>query len=693
MLALSSQIVNTHAEKAGCLSSVPAVTFSGMTNERHSLKKAGNHKTGLAIFRRFAIWAAFTLACLMPRPDAARADGVATNLPGDTPKIFTPVTDSFDYVKRKEMIPMRDGVKLRTFILVPKGASHAPILLTRTPYNASERVLRFNSPHLAAAVPQMNDTAVAAGYIIVYQDVRGKYGSEGDYVMTRPLKGPLNSTEVDHATDAYDTIDWLVQHVPESNGRVGTIGGSYEGFTTVISTVHPHPALKVAVPFAPMIDGWIGDDWFHNGAFRQDGSLAYFYGQEATRSSDEKWWSGDRESYDEYLRAGSAGAMAASRGLEQLGFWRAIAAHPSYDSFWQDQAVDKLLAKEPLHVPMLIVSGLFDQEDIYGGPALYKALAGKDPKGQLVHLVLGPWNHGQGRHEGRGIGEIQFEGDTATWFRRTVMQPFLDHYLKDAPMPDTPRALVYETGANQWHRYDAWPRSCAEGCPERARNLFLLPGGRLGFEQPLASRMEFDEYVSDPAKPVPYRQRPTLSSDPTWGEWLVDDQRHAASRPDVLVYTTEPLNEPLRVAGEPIALLFASTSGSDSDWVVKIIDVWPEEVPDHPKLGGCQQMLSADILRGRYRLDPAKPQPITPGKVLPYRLRLPNVSHMFLPGHRIMVQIQSTWFPLYDRNPQTFVPNIMFAKPGDFVKATQRIWHTPQNASSIELPVLAGDAN
>jgi hypothetical protein len=618
-------------------------------------------------------------------------DGVATNLPSDTPTNFVPMTNTFDYVKREEMIPMRDGVKLKTFIMVPRGAAGAPMLLTRTPYNASARVLRFNSPHLAAAVPQMDDSAVAAGYIIVFEDVRGKYGSEGDYVMTRPLKGPLNSTEVDHATDTYDTIDWLVKNVPESNGRVGTIGGSYEGYTTVMSTVRPHPALRAAVPFAPMVDGWIGDDWFHNGAFREDDSLGYIYNQEATRKNSETWWSGVRDTYVDYLRAGSAGAMAASRGLEQAGFWRAIAEHPGYDSFWQEQAVDKLLAKEPLKVPMLIVCGLFDQEDIYGGPALYKALAGKDPAGAMVHLVLGPWNHGQGRREGRGIGDIEFEGDTATWFRRTVMQPFLDHYLKDAPNADTPRVLAYETGADQWQRYDGWPRSCAEGCPDHARNLYLLAEGQLGFEQPAAFKTEFDEYVSDPAKPVPYRQRPTLwpsAPDSTWSDWLVDDQRHAASRPDVLVYETEPLKEPLRVAGEPIARLFASTSGSDSDWVVKIIDVWPDEVPDHPKLGGYQQMLSADILRGRYREDPANPQPITPDKVLPYRLRLPNVSHMFLPGHRIMVQIQSTWFPLYDRNPQSYVPNIMYAKPESFVKATQRVWHTPENASLIELPVV-----
>ncbi len=614
-----------------------------------------------------------------------------TASPGDIPAAFIRRADEFDYVKREEMIPMRDGVKLKTFILVPRGAQQSPILLSRTPYNAAERVSRSSSPHLAAVVQQMQDTAAAAGYIIVYQDVRGKYGSEGDYVMTWPLIGPLNPTQTDHATDCYDTIEWLVRNVPESNGRVGTIGGSYEGYTAVLSTVRPHPALRVAVPFAPMIDGWIGDDWFHNGAFRQDGMLQYTYEQEATRNNQEKWWSGIRDTYDAFLRAGSAGAMASSRGLEQLGFWRALAAHPSYDSYWQEQAVDKLLAREPLRVPMMIVAGLFDQEDIYGGPALYKALAPKDPDGEFVHLVLGPWNHGQGRREGRGIGAIQFEGDTAGWFRRNVMQPFLDHHLNDGPRPDTPRVFAYETGANQWQRYDAWPRSCSSGCPGNAREIYLLPGGRLGFDWTASAAQPYDEYVSDPAKPVPYRERPTLSSsdkESTWGEWLVDDQRFAASRTDVLVYSSEPLKEPLRVAGQPIARIFASTSGSDSDWVVKIIDVWPDEVPENPKLGGYQQMLTADIFRGRYREDFAAPAPITPDKVLEYRIALPQVSHTFLPGHRIMVQIQSSWFPLYDRNPQSYVPNIMYAAPESYVKATQRIWHKREFATAIELPVI-----
>jgi putative CocE/NonD family hydrolase len=272
------------------------------------------------------------------------------------------------------------------------------------------------------------------------------------------------------------------------------------------------------------------------------------------------------------------------------------------------------------------------------------------------------------------------------------MQPFLDYYLKDGPKPDTPRVLVYETGADQWHRYDSWPRACASGCPATSRPLYLLANGKLGFEPPpAASKAKFDEYVSDPSKPIPYRLEPTLdieAPDSTWGEWLVDDQRFAASRTDVLVYQTDALREPLRVAGQPFAHLSASTSGTDSDWVVKVIDVWPDEVPDHPKLGGYQQMLSADILRGRYREDPANPRAIQADKVFAYTVRLPNVSHTFLPGHRIMVQIQSTWFPLYDRNPQKYVPNIMLAKPEDYTKATQRIWHVPGSASSIDFPVV-----
>ena len=642
----------------------------------------------MPISRRLA---AFTSLLALGIASASPAQEPVPPSVSEIPASFTPKTDSFDFVRRDEMVTMRDGVKLRTIVLIPKGAKDAPILLARTPYNANERMARAKSPQLAAVVPQMMDTAVEAGYIVAYQDVRGKHGSEGDYVMNRPLRGPLNATETDHATDTYDTIGWLVRNIAESNGRVATIGGSYEGFTVLMSTVHPHPALRAAVPFAPMVDGWMGDDWFHNGAFRAEGALEFTYNQQATRGSSEKWWSGAYDTYDAWLRGGSAGQIAASRGLEQAGFWRQLAAHPSYDAWWQEQALDRVLAREALAVPMLIVGGLFDQEDIYGAPALYKALAPKDPDGRFVHLVMGPWNHGQSRREGRGIGMVQFEGDTAGWFRREVMQPFLDHYLKDAPKPDTPRVLVYETGANAWRRYDDWPRACAKGCATRSRDLYLQSQGGLGFDRPGEAREAFDEYVSDPAKPVPYRLRPTLSgSDPenTWGEWLMDDQRQAAARTDVLVYETEPLTAPLRVAGEPWARLFASTSGSDADWVVKLIDVWPAEYPPNPKLGGYQQMIAADILRGRYRADFASPKAIEPNKVLEYRVRLPQVNHTFLPGHRIMVQVQSSWFPLYDRNPQTFVPNIMFAPPESYLKATHRIWRTAAEASAIEMPVI-----
>jgi len=618
-------------------------------------------------------------------------DDFSEDSDSDIPEKFTPKTDIFDYTRREEMIPMRDGVKLKTIILVPKGIQSTPIVMTRTPYNAAGRTLRFNSSSLSMVVPQMNDTTSAARYIIVYQDVRGKYGSEGGYMMNKPLTGPLNTTGTDHSTDTYDTIDWLVKNTPESNGRVAAIGGSYEGYTTLMCTINPHPALKAVVPFAAMVDGWMGDDWFHMGAFRQESALPYSYNQEATRKNEIKWWSGGYDTYDAYLRAGNAGAMAASRGMESIGFWKKLAAHTSYDSFWQQQAMDKVLAQHPLTVPMLIVGGLFDQEDIYGSPKIYKALAPKDPEGKLVHFVLGPWNHGQGRRDARSLGPLQFEGDTGGWFRRNVMQPFLDHYLKDAPKPDIPRVLAYETGANAWHRYDDWPPKRTEGYKVHSRDLYVQEDGKLGFEAP-AAKQAFDEYVSDPAKPVPYRQRPTIPSSAagsTWGEWLVDDQRHTASRTDVLVWATEPLKEPLRVAGQPVARLFASTSGSDSDWVVKIIDVWPDEVPENPKLGGYQQMLSADIFRGRYREDFAVAKPLVPDKVLEYRIPLPEVSHTFLPGHRIMVQVQSSWFPLYDRNPQTFVPNIMFAPPESYRKATQRVWRTAEYPTAIETPIIS----
>jgi hypothetical protein len=621
---------------------------------------------------------------------------VYEELPSETPANLQPVTDGFDHVRREVMIPMRDGVRLFTVILVPKGASNAPILLTRTPYDADALTRHTKSSHLGPVLDGYDnapDVVVDGGYIRVVQDIRGKYGSEGDYVMNRPLRGPQNRTPVDHATDTWDTIEWLVKNVPETNGKVGILGISYNGFLTLMALFDPHPALKVAVPMNPMVDGWIGDDWFHNGAFRQQ-NMPYIYEQEATRENEELWWSSHFDDYDEYMEAVSAGEYGRRHGLEQVGFWRKILAHPSYDAFWREQAVDKLLAAEPLTVPVMLVHGLWDQEDIYGDIAVYKAIEPKDIDNDRVYLVLGPWNHGQQIHDGSNLAALKFGSDTALTFRREVLAPFLAHYLKDdAPEADVPPVVAYETGTNTWRRLAAWPAGCASGCVVRSTPCYLGAGLKLGFEPPRAGGEVFDEYVSDPAKPVPFRARPIRpmgyeDEGLKWPEWLVDDQREASGRPDVVVFTSEPLTEPLKISGEPIANLVASTSGTDADWVVKLIDVYPDEVAGQPAMGGYQLMISADIFRGRYRESLEHPKPVTPDEPLLYRFTLPTANHVFLPGHRIMVQVQSSWFPLYDRNPQTFVPSIFWAKPEDFQKAVQRVWHEPGRESFIELPLV-----
>src|SRR6266511_3847010 len=343
----------------------------------------------------------------------------AQQLPSEMPAQFKPVTDTFDYARREVMIPMRDGVKLHTVILVPKGATRAPILLTRTPYDANALTTHRQSPHLGpilAGYDNAVDVIVEGGYIRVIQDVRGKYGSEGDYVMNRPLRGPLNPSSVDHATDTYDTIDWLVKNISETNGRVGILGISYDGFLPLMGLINPHPALKVSVPMNPMVDGWMGDDWFHYGAFRQQ-NLPYIYEQVATRDNDAKWWTNAFDDYDLYLQAGSAGELGRRHGLEQTGFWRKLLAHPSYDAFWRDQAVDKLLAARPLKVPVMLVHSLWDQEDIYGAIAVYKAIEPKDTANDKVYLVMGPWHHGQEIGDGSALGALRFGADTALQFR------------------------------------------------------------------------------------------------------------------------------------------------------------------------------------------------------------------------------------------------------------------------------------
>ncbi|MEK6334575.1 MAG: CocE/NonD family hydrolase [Acidobacteriota bacterium] len=615
----------------------------------------------------------------------------AQTLPNETPEKITPTNDAFDYTRRDVMIPMRDGIKLHTVILVPKGAKGAPILLTRTPYNASALTTRTDSSHLGPSLygyDNATDVIVEGGYIRVVQDIRGKYGSEGDYVMNRPVRGPLNPTAVDHPTDTYDTIDWLVKNIPESNGKVGILGISYDGFLPLMALINPHPALKVSVPMNPMVDGWMGDDWFHNGAFRQQG-MSYIYDQEATRANEMKWWTSHFDDYDMFMEAGSAGELGRRRGLEQVGFWRKLLEHPSYDAWWREQAVDKILAKEPLKVPVMLVHSLWDQEDIYGDIAVYKTIEPKDTRNDKVFLVLGPWHHGQEIRDGSSLGAIKFNSDTALYFRQEILRPFLDHYLKDnAPRMDVAPVTAFETGTNHWHRLNSWPTGCEIGCTLKATPLYLNGGLKASFDPPNSSSTNYEEYVSDPSKPVPYRARPIDGT--SWSRWLVDDQREQSGRPDVLAFTSDILRTPVKISGEPIVNLIASTSGTDSDWVVKVIDVYPDEVAGQPNMGGYQLAISMDVFRGRYRESLEYAKPLAPDKPLLYRWALPTANHVFLPGHRIMVQIQSSWFPLYDRNPQKFVPNIFWAKPDDYRKATQRVFHSPGQASFIELPMVIG---
>ena len=636
--------------------------------------------------------------CLLTVSRGLGAEDIATPLypqyPSETPTHFTPVTDTWEYNLRDVMIPMRDGVKLHTVILVPKGAAHAGMLLTRTPYDATRLTSHTQSGHLGPMLQgydNATDVIVEDGYIRVVQDVRGKYGSEGDYVMNRPVHGPQNPTPVDDATDTYDTIDWLVKNVPESNGKVGTLGISYDGFEPLMALINPHPALKVSVPMNPMVDGWMGDDWFHFGAFRQQ-NASYIYEQVASRDNTIKWWSNYHDDYDLFLQAGSAGELGRSHGMQQIGFWNKIVAHPAYDAFWSDQAVDRLLANQPLKVPVMLVHSLWDAEDSYGAIAVYQAIKPKDVNGDMVKLVLGPWYHGQAIDEGSSLGDLRFGSDTSAWFREHVLRPFLAQYLKDgAPPANVATVTAFETGTNEWRRFDRWPLSCASGCAHPTKPLYLQPGNKLGFEAPNGGEA-FTEYVSDPARPVPFRARPIqqvgYAPGQTWQQWLTDDQREASGRTDVLTFTSAVLTKALKISGQPVVHLVASTSGTDSDWVVKLIDVYPDEVSAQPEMGGYQLAVGMDILRGRYREGFVTPKAIEANKPLVYEFKLPPNNHVFLPGHRLMVQVQSSWFPLYDRNPQKFVPNVFLARPEDYHKATQRVYHSPGEASFIALPVI-----
>ncbi|HEX4737068.1 MAG TPA: CocE/NonD family hydrolase [Allosphingosinicella sp.] len=627
--------------------------------------------------------AALTLCFIVSA--AAGAQPAGQGIPNDIPANWEMPRTGYDYDQREVMIPMRDGVRLHTVIVIPRNARGLPMLLERTPYNADSFV-DGNVPHLRDAVRPANREFADDGYILVYQDVRGKYGSEGPYEMTRPPRGPLNASSTDDTTDAWDTVDWLVKNVPQSNGRVGMIGSSYDGWTVVMALLGPHPALKVAAPESPMVDGWMGDDWFHYGAFRQV-NLDYFTEQSSKKGRGEAVPRPGYDDYQNFLDVGSAGAWAEENGFRQLPWWNTLSAHPAYDKFWQDQALDKLVVAKPSSVPTMWLQGLWDQEDMYGAIHSWEALRAKGLAANN-HLVMGPWYHSQVNRAAETLGPLKWRGDTAADFRGDVLVPFFDQYLKDrTPAEPTPPVLIYNPAENHWDRFADWPGVAADALTP----FYLQSAGGLATARPAGGG---DSYVSDPARPVPFEPKPGLMGDrAAWTTWLVQDQRFAATRPDVLSYETPVLDRPLRLEGAPIADLFVRTTGTDADFVVKIIDVYPASYAEQPEMGGYQLPISLDIFRGRYRRSFEHPEPIPAGRVQEYKFRLPTVNYTVKPGHRLMVQIQSTLFPLYDRNPQTYVPNIFFAKPGDYRAATMTVEHGPAGASAVLLPVVSGSAS
>jgi uncharacterized protein len=601
--------------------------------------------------------------------------GIAGRRSQDAPQV------AFDL--SEVMIPMRDGVALHTVIFTPQGRSGPlPILLRRTPYG---------TPDDTAGLARRSQELVADGYIFVVQDIRGRYKSEGTFVMQRPLHAEDDPRGVDEGTDAWDSIDWLVKHVEGNNGRVGMLGVSYDGWTVAMALVHPHPALRAASPQASPADMWMGDDFHHQGAFRL--SYGFEYAAMMETSKENEQFEFDRyDTYDWYLALGSLAAVNERVLGGRIPSWNDFVAHPDYDAFWQRQTLLPHLGQPT--VPTLNVAGWWDQEDFRGPLAIYTAFERRDAGGRNF-LVVGPWNHGGWNGDGRTLGAINFGSDTGKYFRSNLQAAFFAHYLKDRGGNPVAEATTFEAGANAWKRWNRWPPVSET----TERHLYVTSGGGLLFDSPgpvPPGDAGFDSFVSDPAHPVPYRHRPIQATyfpeGSGWSTWQTEDQRFVDDRADVLSWETPPLDRGVSVAGNISAKLFASTSGTDADWVVKLIDVYPERYPAEWKLAGYQLMVAADVLRGRYRESFERPSPIPADTVLPYTVDLHAQDYRFESGHRIMVQIQSTWFPLIDRNPQTFVPNIFLARPTDFRTATHRIWRTPQYPTHLTVPVVLADA-
>lgn len=582
------------------------------------------------------------------------------------------------FKKREAMIPMRDGVRLHTLIFTPQNARQAlPILLRRTPYGADVIDARF--------INRRYKELVKDGYIFVLQDIRGRYRSEGQFVMMRPPRDRTDPKSVDESTDTYDTIDWLIKNAGKNNGRVGIFGVSYDGWLAAVATIEAHPALKASSPQAPMTDTYLGDDFFHNGAFRQSMSYEYVKLMETTKGKTLSTF--DRDTYDWYLGLGSLSPL--TREFQgKLPTWNAFVEHPNYDDYWKARGSQRYLMDTS--VPTLVVGGWWDQEDFYGALATYEALEKHDKEHQNF-IVLGPWNHGGWKQDfGRSLGDLNFGMSTGLYFRSQVQAPWFAYYLKDKGRLTQPEALTFQAGSNKWVPYDSWPPRDTV-----ARDLFLQSGSKLSFEKPTpGNERQFESYVSDPAAPVPFRKRPieainNAAEEATgWDTWLVQDQRFLQGRADVVSWQTEILDHDLTISGNIVAHLFASTTGTDSDWVVKLIDVYPDASPEDEKMAGFQLMVVGEIFRGRFRESFETPRPLVPGEVNEYSIDLHDSNYCFKKGHRLMVQIQSTWFPLNDRNPQKFVENIFKAAPADYQAATQRVYQSARYPSRVTLPVV-----
>jgi putative CocE/NonD family hydrolase len=588
--------------------------------------------------------------------------------------------------KRVEvMVPMRDGIHLQTVYFVPLSQKEPlPILLMRTPYGVPETE---QSLHSASSRELVKD-----GYIFVVQNLRGRFKSEGEFNMSMSYD-PKTTNE---STDAYDTIDWLVKNVPSNNGKVGVWGVSYPGLTAILNTLEPHPALKAISEQASPADQWMNDDFHRYGALRLSYAFEYSVMEQSDKNSNTNFNFDKHDTYQWYLDLGPISNINSKYLHGTIPAWNNMAKHPDYDSFWKKESFTDQI--HTAKVPNLNVAGFWDQEDPWGPWKIYYASEKNDPK-HYNYMVAGPWNHGGWRgKEGSTLGAIPFGGhSTSVEFRQNVEAPWFRYWLHGEGQPFTWEAQTFQTGSNTWKTYSAWPPK-----ETNPTNLYLLPNGELSFTAPTAVA-GYAQYVSDPANPVPYRRRPISPTYPggDWPTWEVQDQRFVENRPDVLTFKSKPLEQDITVTGELLADLFASTTGTDSDWVVKLIDVYPEDFQPRDaekdsykageyaqSLNGYELMIAAEVVRGRYRKSFDKPAPIVPSQVTEYKVPLRSHDHVFLKGHRIMVQVQSTWFPIIDRNPQRFVPSIFEAKASDFVKATQRVYGSRNAPSHIVLPVM-----